>query len=47
MFDLRKQLIHKIQLTTDAFGPYMDAVEAAFGTKAEYARLVKLIARRV
>ena len=42
MMDLAERLEHLVQLTTDGHRPYLEAVEAAFGTNIDYAVLVKL-----
>ena len=42
MCDLAGRLANRVQLTTDAFHPYLDAVDAAFGVDVDYARLVKV-----
>ena len=42
MVDLQSRLRNRIQLTTDAFAPYEDAVEVAFGNEVDYGQLVKL-----
>jgi len=39
---LAERLAHRIQLTTDGFRPYFEAVEGAFGANVDYAMLVKL-----
>lgn len=39
--DLKTRLAHRIQLTSDGHGPYIEAVERAFGADADYAMLVK------
>ncbi len=39
---LARCLAHRIQLTTDGFRPYLEAVEGAFGANVDYAMLVKL-----
>jgi IS1 family transposase len=41
MQDLEKRLALRVQLTTDGFRPYLDAVEDAFGANVDYAMLVK------
>lgn len=41
MQDLEARLAHRVQLTTDGFRPYVDAVEDAFGANVDYAMLVK------
>ncbi len=40
--DLASRLKHRVQLTTDGFKPYLEAVEGAFGADIDYAMLVKL-----
>lgn len=42
MQDLAGRLAHRVQLTTDGFKAYLNAVDAAFGTDIDYAMLVKL-----
>jgi len=42
MDDLRSRLANRVQLTTDGHGPYLQAVEEAFGADIDYAMLVKL-----
>jgi len=42
MHDLADRMTHRIQLTTDGYGPYIEAVEGAFGASVDYARLVKM-----
>jgi IS1 family transposase len=39
--DLATRLSHRVQITTDGFGPYLPAIEAAFGIDVDYAMLVK------
>jgi IS1 family transposase len=39
--DLRRCVVGRIQLSTDAFRPYVDAVERAFGADVDYAQIVK------
>jgi IS1 family transposase len=34
----------RIQLTTDGFGPYIEAIEQSFGADVDYAQLVKIYA---
>lgn len=41
MQDLASRLTNRVQLTTDGFRPYLDAVDAAFATGVDYAMLVK------
>jgi hypothetical protein len=40
--DLRSRLASRVQLTSDGHGPYLQAVEDAFGDDIDYAMLVKL-----
>lgn len=42
MDDLAGRLAHRVQLTTDGYKVYLEAVEGAFGTDVDYAMLVKL-----
>jgi IS1 family transposase len=42
MRDLESRLVTRVQLTTDGFRPYVNAVDDAFGTNVDYAMLVKL-----
>lgn len=42
MQDLEQRLASRVQLTTDGFRPYVNAVEDAFGANVDYAMLVKL-----
>jgi len=39
---LQERLVGRVQLTTDGFGPYRNAVEDAFGAAIDFAQLVKL-----
>jgi IS1 family transposase len=39
--DLAGRLAQRVQITTDGFSPYLDAIGEAFGTKVDYAMLVK------
>lgn len=47
MDDLASRLSHRIQLTADGFGAYVDAVEGAFGGDVDFAQLVKVFAPAV
>ncbi len=42
MDDLRSRLTNRVQLTTDSYRAYLEAVEGAFGDDVDYAQLVKL-----
>ena len=42
MHDLAGRLSHRVQLTTDAHKPYLQAIEDAFGSEIDYAQLVKV-----
>ena len=42
MEDLASRLNHRIQLTTDGYRAYAEAVEGAFGADIDYAMLVKM-----
>lgn len=39
--DLRARVMGKPQITTDGFKPYLEAMEAAFGSKVNYAQILK------
>ncbi len=41
MDDLAARLANRVQLTTDGYRAYLDAVEGAFGADVDYAQLVK------
>jgi IS1 family transposase len=40
--DLKSRLANRVQMTTDAYRPYLSAVESAFGTEIDFAQLLKL-----
>ena len=42
MEDVAARLANRVQLTTDGYKPYLQAVEGAFGAAVDYAQLVKL-----
>ena len=42
MMDLRDRVTDRMQLTTDGYRPYLDAVSGVFGIDVDYAMLVKL-----
>ena len=39
--ELRTRIVGRLQLSTDAFSTYVDAVERAFGSEVDYAQIVK------
>lgn len=39
--DLGSRLAHRVQITTDGYRPYLDAIEIEFGRDVDYAQLVK------
>lgn len=43
--DIQERLRYRVQLTTDGFRPYADAVEDSFGANVDYAMLVKVYSR--
>jgi IS1 family transposase len=42
MLDIASRLKNRVQLTTDGHGPYLHAVENAFGDDIDYAMLIKV-----
>lgn len=42
MSDVAERLAHRVQLTTDGYRKYLNAVDDAFGTQIDYAMLQKL-----
>lgn len=44
MKDLESRLANRVQLTTDGFRPYVDAVDSTFGSNIDFAMLVKIYA---
>ena len=42
MEDVASRLRHRVQITTDGFRPYLEAVEGAFGSEVDYSMLVKI-----
>jgi len=42
MHDLASRLTSRVQLTTDGWHVYLDAVDSAFATEIDYARLIKV-----
>jgi IS1 family transposase len=42
MSDVAQRLANRVQLTTDGHGPYLNAVEGAFGNDIDFATLIKL-----
>ena len=47
MQDVAARLANRVQLTTDGHKPYLQAVEAAFGSNIDYGMLVKLYGETV
>ena len=43
--DLESRLADRIQLTTDGYSAYLEAVESAFGDEVDYAMLSKVASR--
>ena len=41
MEDVASRLANRVQLTTDGHGPYLEAVEGAFGIDVDFAQLIK------
>ena len=41
MDDLRPRLANRVQLSTDGYGAYLEAVDGAFGGNIDYAQLIK------
>ncbi len=39
--DVRRRVLNKPQISSDGFGPYISAIEIAFGTSIKYAQIVK------
>ena len=42
MLDVADRLANRVQLTTDGHGPYLQAVDDAFGVDIDFAQLIKL-----
>jgi IS1 family transposase len=42
MCDMKSRLNNQVQLTTDCFKPYLNAIPDAFGSKIDYATLIKI-----
>lgn len=40
--DLASRLSKRVQLTTDGYRPYLEAIEGAFGSEVDYSMLIKL-----
>jgi IS1 family transposase len=40
--DLASRLANRVQITTDGHGPYVNAIDTAFGGEVDYAMLVKI-----
>jgi len=47
MKDLASRLRGKVQLTTDGYKPYLDAVEHAFGIDVDYSILIKIYGKDI
>ena len=45
MDDLQKRLANRVQLTTDGYVVYLDAVKETFGQDVDYAQLIKVYGR--
>ena len=45
MTDLASRLTHRVQLTTDKHGAYLEAVDSAFGGEVDFSQLVKMYGR--
>lgn len=45
MDDLQKRLANRVQLTTDGYKVYLDAVRETFGHEVDYAQLIKVYGR--
>lgn len=45
MDDLQKRLANRVQLTTDGYVVYLDAVKETFGRDVDYAQLIKVYGR--
>lgn len=41
MLDMSSRLANQVQMTTDGFGVYLNAIHAAFGYKVDYAMIMK------
>jgi IS1 family transposase len=39
--DLKSRLLNRVQITTDGYQPYVEAIERAFGKDVDYAMLIK------
>jgi IS1 family transposase len=44
--DLKNRMANRIQLTSDGYRPYKEAVEDAFGAEVDYAMLIKLYGKQ-
>jgi IS1 family transposase len=44
--DLKNRLASRVQLTSDGYRPYREAVEDAFGSEIDYAMLIKLYGKQ-
>jgi IS1 family transposase len=46
LYDLQSRLANRVQLTSDGYRPYLEAVEAAFGNEIDYAMLIKMFGKQ-
>jgi IS1 family transposase/lambda repressor-like predicted transcriptional regulator len=42
MHDVASRLAHRVQMSTDGFHPYFEAIEGAFGSEIDYGQIIKL-----
>ena len=42
MQDLRQRVLGRLQISTDGFAPYVEAIDRTFGADADYAQLIKI-----
>ena len=42
MTDLKSRMTHRVQLTTDKHGAYLEAVDSAFAGDVDFSQLVKV-----
>lgn len=46
LYDLKDRLANRVQMTTDGYRPYIEAVKAAFGSEIDYAMLIKMFGKQ-